>query len=51
MVSNAGRSPSLVLHGRAVERAAELGVTRLHLTLTHSESTAAAFVVAEAGPG
>ncbi|MBI3790617.1 MAG: holo-ACP synthase [Gemmatimonadetes bacterium] len=39
--------PRLVLHGRAAERAAELGVTRLHLTLTHSHETAAAVVVLE----
>lgn len=42
-----GRSPTLLLHGRAAERAAEAGVVRMHLSLTHSETTAAAFVVAE----
>ncbi len=41
--------PLLRLHGRASHRAAELGVTRLHLTLTHSEGIAAAVVVLEAG--
>ena len=39
--------PALHFHGRAAERAAELGVTRNWLTLTHSEITAAAFVVLE----
>ncbi len=39
--------PRLVLHGRAAERAAELGVTRVHVTLTHSHETAAAVVVLE----
>jgi holo-[acyl-carrier protein] synthase len=39
--------PRLVLHGRAFERAAELGVTRVHVTLTHSHETAAAVVVLE----
>ena len=39
--------PGLALHGRAAERAAELGVTRVHLTLTHSHSTAAAVVILE----
>ena len=39
--------PGLVLHGRAWERAAELGVTAIHLTLTHSRDTAAAVVVLE----
>jgi holo-[acyl-carrier protein] synthase len=41
-------SPSMVLHGGAEKRAAELGVTRVHLSLTHSASSAAAFVVLEA---
>ena len=39
--------PSLELHGRAAERAAELGVTRVMLSLTHSHATAAAVVVLE----
>jgi holo-[acyl-carrier protein] synthase len=39
--------PMLVLHGRAAERAAELGVTRTHLTLTHSDHVAGAVVVLE----
>ncbi len=47
VVSRQGHSPVLVLHGRAQERAAELGVVRLHLSITHSDSTAVAFVVAE----
>ena len=47
VVSTKGHTPVLVLHGRAQERAAELGVVRVHLSITHSDSTAAAFVVAE----
>ncbi len=39
--------PRLELHGRAAERAAELGVTRVLLSLTHSHATAAAVVVLE----
>jgi holo-[acyl-carrier protein] synthase len=42
--------PTLELHGRAAERAAELGVTALHLTLTHTRGMAAAFVVLESVP-
>ncbi len=42
--------PRLVLHGRAAERAAALGATRLHLTLTHADQVAAAVVVLEAEP-
>ena len=43
--------PRLVLHGRAAERAAALGVARAHLTLTHADAVAGAVVVLEAeGP-
>jgi holo-[acyl-carrier protein] synthase len=37
--------PSLLLHGRAGERARELGVSQTMLTMTHSELTAGAVVV------
>jgi holo-[acyl-carrier protein] synthase len=43
-------SPSLLLHGGAARRAIELGVTRVHLSLTHTASSAAAVAVLE-GPG
>ena len=39
--------PSLALHGRAAACAAKLGVTRVHLTLSHSETTAGAVVILE----
>ena len=39
--------PELTLVGTAAERAAEMGVTRLHLSIAHSDSHATAFVVAE----
>jgi holo-[acyl-carrier protein] synthase len=42
--------PRLVLHGRAAERAAALGVVRSHLTLTHADAVAGAVVVLEAEP-
>ena len=43
--------PTLSLHGRAAERAAQLGVTEIWVSLTHSEMTAGAVVVLEAvGP-
>jgi holo-[acyl-carrier protein] synthase len=42
-----GRRPELVLHGRAAEIAASLGITRLSLTLSHSRDLAIAVVAAE----
>ena len=39
--------PALVFHGRASSRAAELGVTRAWLSLSHAEGTAVAVVVLE----
>lgn len=41
------QAPRLALHGRAEQRAAELGIRRLHLSLTHTEAWALAWVVAE----
>lgn len=41
-------APYLVLHGRARERSAELGVARSLISLTHSKSAAVAVVVLEA---
>jgi holo-[acyl-carrier protein] synthase len=46
-VSRHHQTPVLLLHGRAALRATELGVTRVHLSLTHTATTAAAFVIAE----
>jgi len=43
-------APRLVLHGAAAERARRSGVDRWHLSLTHTDALAMAFVVAE-GPG
>lgn len=48
VVSAPSGAPSLALSGRAAEAAAERGVTRIHLTMTHTHDTAAAFVVLEA---
>ena len=47
VVSRTHQSPILLLHGRAHDRASELGVVRVHLSITHTDTTAAAFVVAE----
>jgi holo-[acyl-carrier protein] synthase len=41
-------APTLHLHGRAQARAAALGVTVVHVTLTHAQDVAGAVVVLEA---
>jgi holo-[acyl-carrier protein] synthase len=43
----ASGEPSLAVTGRALELADAAGVRRWHLSLTHSASTAGAYVVAE----
>jgi len=50
VVRGKGR-PTIVVHGRASERAAEIGVTRWHLSLTHTEAHAIAFVIGEGDGG
>jgi holo-[acyl-carrier protein] synthase len=40
-------APFVELHDRAAARAAELGVVRWHLSLTHTDSTAHAVALAE----
>ncbi|HEX6070069.1 MAG TPA: holo-ACP synthase [Longimicrobiaceae bacterium] len=47
VASAASGAPSLRLHGGARRRMEELGARRTHLTLTHSGSTAAAFLILE----
>ena len=42
-----GHRPELMLHGRAAEIGAALGIHRLSLSLTHTHELAFAFVVAE----
>jgi len=39
--------PTLLLHGRAAERARQMGITRVSLSLTHSRNIAMAVVVME----
>ena len=43
----AGERPTLHLSGRAAERAAAMGVKRVQLSLTHSQTVAMAIVVVE----
>ena len=47
VVREDGGPPSLRLEGAAAERAAALGVTRIHVSLTHQPSAVAAVVVLE----
>jgi len=42
-----GERPTLHLSGRALERAAAMGVRNMHLSLTHSRDLAMAVVIAE----
>lgn len=43
-----GGVPSLIVTGEAARLAAERGIVRWHLSLTHTELIAAAYVIAEA---
>lgn len=47
VVHDEHRRPVLRLHGRAWARAVALGVTGIHVSLTHSKESAAAVVVLE----
>lgn len=47
VVRAASGAVSLQLHGAAAERATARGIDRWHLSLTHTEALATAFVVAE----
>ena len=42
-----GHRPELLLHGRAAELAAQLGITRLSVSLSHSRDLSIAVVIAE----
>lgn len=45
--NHASGRPALLLHGVAAEYARQLGVERIHLSLTHTETMAQAFVILE----
>jgi len=49
IISSAEGAPQLEFHGRARELAKELGVTRVHVSLSHAREQAIAIVVLE-GP-
>jgi len=43
--------PEILLSGQALQRAEELGVTRIHVSLTHDADRAVAVVIMEGDPG
>jgi holo-[acyl-carrier protein] synthase len=51
VLPNRRGKPVLILHGRAAERARQLGLTNFSLSLTHSRTDAMAFVVATGDAG
>lgn len=44
-------APTIALHGRYAERARQMGVDRVHVSLTHGRDSAMAFAVVEADAG
>lgn len=50
VLPNRRGKPVLILHGRAAERARQLGLTHFSVSLTHSRNDAMTFVVASRGP-
>jgi holo-[acyl-carrier protein] synthase len=50
VVSEANGRPRLEFHGRARDRARELGITSMAVSLTDTQTAAVAFVVALAAP-
>lgn len=48
VLRGAAGNPSVVLRGRVAQRARELGASRIHVSLSHSERHAVAQAVAEA---
>ena len=47
VVRERGRAPTIMLHGKAAEFARRRNITRFHLSITHSDTTAMAHVIAE----
>jgi len=50
VVRLASGAPSLRLHGKALELAANMGVQKIHVSLTHGRDIAAATVILEGAP-
>jgi len=50
VITGAGGDPDFALTGRAAEIAAERGIARIHVSMSHDAGIATAFVVAESVP-
>ena len=48
ILSNADGAPSLRLHGRALKKSKDVGITDLSITMSHSKQYAIAFVICDA---
>jgi holo-[acyl-carrier protein] synthase len=51
VVRRGADAPTVALHGAAADLAVAAGVTRWHLSLTHTDTVALAVVVADGGGG
>jgi len=49
VVRQRGQAPAIKLNGKAAEFARKRGITRFHLSITHTVTTAMAYVIAESG--
>lgn len=47
IMNNAKGAPEIILYGKSREKAAELGVTKIHVTLSHLKEIAFATVILE----
>lgn len=47
VTADSAGAPSFRLHGAAADRVSELGISNLHLSISHDTTVATAFVVAE----
>ncbi len=47
ILRDGNKAPVLLLHGKALEKAKVLGASRWHISLTHSENSAAAVAILE----
>ncbi|MBP3730557.1 MAG: holo-[acyl-carrier-protein] synthase [Mailhella sp.] len=47
IITMPGGAPGMILHGAAQEKAQNMGVTRIHVSLTHERTMAAAVVIFE----